>query len=747
VSRSRQPWTERWASVWPWLAGLIGGAIFLRPLWRGPGTFILDRVFWYDTLVNIDDLAELHGSFSTGMAGRNFWDWLYGGHFFFPQPRPLITSELMPLAGLVSWPLAGRPLLAHNALLAVAVVLNCVAGASFARTLGARALAATIAGTAFAFSGYTNFVSARVQLLFLFPIAWSLAAGIRWARSGSWRDAFVTALWALAQAMLCLYYAVYLAIALPLVVGIARLCDRRPGLWRDVFRLGVAFAAVLPWAALLLWPYRELRTALGLAHSYASVVEQSGNLQMFLWADASTLLGSLLVDAYKWDTAYFPGVVVCLGVLLAGALWLRGNLRSHGMLMLVALVGLGFVLLFPVALAIWGAVLVMLIRRARRGEGSPMVPVLLTLGLSGLLLFAGPEPKILGRDLSWSPYEWLYRHAPFFDGLRMARRAALLTQLALCGAAALALSRLEVGRRGIGLLGCLALFTLIEGMPLRLQARSVPNSCEDEAMRVAASQGVTAIGDFSREWLGHPAASERRHQGTLCKVAVTQGFGGFWPTLADLATDAVMSLPDRAAYLWLWKAGVHDVVLRAGPYAWHEETRKRLAPIAASTQTAGVDLLMKLRPPGNDPFEPAARLDGPRVPVRAAECNAGKDCPALIDRQEDSRWTSAHVMTGSEQIVLRFAESTVAGIEWHATGSPTDLPRALRVERETTPGVWVLWRDIASLSPLRLGRDAAHPVMAIPLPPMRTSAVRVTQTGRSFKYWLSASEIEIVGAP
>lgn len=736
--------TSPWASRLPWLVGLIGALCFVRPLFAAPASTILDRAFWWDSLANIDDLIELHRSFSAGPGGRDFWDWLYGGHFFFPQPRPLLSSELMPLAALVSWPLARWPVLAHNLLLTTALVLNCVAAASFARTLGVRAISATIAGVTFAFSSYANSISSRLQLLFLFPLIWALAAAIQWAREGRWRDALLVVGWSAIQALLCLYYATFLAVTLPIVAIVARLTVRRGGHLRDFLRLGVAAVLLLPPVALILWPYTELRSKLGMVHPYRDVVLQSGDLWYFRGADPSLAMSRWFVDTMKWDTAIFPGVIAIVGGALAVRLWVSRSMlcRTAGLLLVVGAMRFAWRGDFPVTLVVWLVALAALVWWARRGQANPAIPILVALALVGMVLFGGPEPTAFWTKLGWSPYHWLYDQVSVVQGLRMVRRAVLLIQLALCAAGALAFSRIEEGRRGRVAVAIVLLFALLEGIPWTLSAQPAATACEDMAKRRAALLGAVAMGDISEGRARDQDLATLRHQATLCGPSVPQGFGGFWPPLSDIAVDAVNALPDRAAHAWLWRAGLHHVELR-GSKAWRNEKLSSLSSIAEATEDFGEASLVTLKPPATLVVEPSAHLHGPRVRIQSARCGSAT-CSQVIDGREDTRWSAGNSTKGGEQFVLRFSESNIAGLEWHSDDHVAELPRGLLIEAEIAADTWTPWAELPSLSPLRLSRNAVDASLAIALPPRRTSAMRITQTGASPRYGLNASEIELI---
>lgn len=740
----------RLARLSPWLAGLVGALVFLRPLRHAPASTLLDRVFSYDGFVNIGDLAALHRNLAQGPLGRGLHDWLYDAPFFFPQPRALVTSELMPLAALVTWPLGSEAVLSNNVLLFATSVLNCVAGTSFARSLGARATSSLVAGLAFAFSAYTNFQSGRVQLLFLFPLAFALGATWRFVRDGRTRDAVATGGWVLCSALLCLYYTVFLGLALPVVAVAGRLALPRPGARRDLARLAGTLALMLAPAAVLLWPYRGLRSSLGLARPMSELGQQSGDAMMFLWADASTLPGRLLPDVYKWDSAYFPGVVVLLASLAGLLVWVRRERRER--LPVVAVLAAG-ALLAPLAtinvfhLALLAA-LVMTVRLARRGRCTPLAPTLLALVAVGLFVFGGPWPRVWDRPLGTSAYAALFQFVPFIDGLRMVRRAGLLVNLALSGVAALALDRVALRSRGSALVGLCVLVTFVEGMPLALGVVEAPRTCSDLAYRTAHEMGTLAVADLSSVPLLHSELARRRHEATVCDVATTLGPPGFVPLVAEVANEAARSLPSPQAHAWLWDAGLRTIVLRGGMNSTFAAERvRRLAGITAEARVAGPDRVVALLPPALMTTRPPAHLEGQRLPVLSVSCDRGVHCAAAADGDESTRWGTGTPAQGGETVTLRLDPATVTGLEWHATGCATDLPRGLRIEREAAPGVWELWAEFASLSPIGLGRDAVHPSFALALPPARTAALRLTALGSNDVYWVGASELVVRGGP
>jgi hypothetical protein len=738
--------TSRFSRLLPWIAGIIGAVLFLRPLLAAPATTVLNRTFWYDALANTDDFAAIHESLSRGLGSSNFYDWLYSDRLFFPQPRPLVTSELIPIGALATWPFAGAPVLAHNLALFLACVLNVVAGAHLARVAGARPISATLAGLGFAFCAYTNFSSARVQLMFLFPVLFCLASLLQWARDGRTRHAILAAVWAFVQTGLALYYALFLAFTLPIAVLALRLSTKRPGFLRETAILGVSFLAAGAASAAMLLPYRQLSTHLGLARPYGDVIAQSGFIEMFAWADTFTLFGKLIPDRMAWDSACFPGAVVALGAVLGLILWTRGSVRSAipALILGAAAILFAALKLFPLSLAALGLIVIWMVWRARAGNEPPHAVLFAVLLFVGLFLFFGPAPRSFERSLGASPYAWMYHHLPLLDGLRVARRAAVLIQAVLCTGAALLFSRIEARRWGGPVVLLLAAFTLFEGIPFNLKIQRVPDRCTDPALIAAKEEGATAVGELMPKDTPHDDIALSRHQATLCGIFSTAGNAGFTPPLAVVAKDALQSLPDAAAHRWLWDAGVRHVLLRRTSSRTAADRLRELQPIASRSQSFGRDALITLQPPSGNASLLASTLSGAAIPIRTVE-SRGQTCADAFDQNEKTNWQSRHTMRGNEELIVRFDERTVSALEWHAFGVGTDLPRGLRIEREVSPGEWAPWGEWPSISPLALGRNAVTASLAFPLPPERTSAMRLTQLGRTHDLWLSASELVVRG--
>jgi hypothetical protein len=455
----------------------------------------------------------------------------------------------------------------------------------------------------------------------------------------------------------------------------------------------------------------------------------------------------VLKDRLAWDSACFPGVVVSIAALVGLIIW-AGRSRSNAWPLLmgcVAALALAAMRQFPLSLLVLALHAVGLLVRTRRlGESSNAV-LFATLVAIGALLYFGPDPKSFDRSLGTSPYQWMYIHVPFIDGLRVARRATILFQLVICVGAALTLSRLEARRWGRAAVGAFALFALIEGAPLSLDAKPVPEACSDGLLLEAKRQQAAVIGEVFPKKTPHEILALNRHQATLCQVPTTMGNVLFTPPLVLAVEDAIRSLPDPAAHAWLWDAGVRHLIVRRSEQ--QSAFLRALEPIATETKRTGTDVLLALAPPVLRSQVLDETLRGPVIPVRSVEFKGSKATTAAFDHNEQTNWQTGKPMSGHEELIIRFDAALVSGVEWHAWNVGTDLPRGLRIEREIGPNQWEPWAEWPSIAPLHLGREAVKASLAFPLDVKPTTALRLTQLGKTKEFWLSVSELVVRGEP
>ena len=264
----------------------------------------------------------------------------FDANIYYPERRTLAYSENLlgsaPLAAPVIWT-TGNPVLAMNLVVLLATVLCGVGAYLLACRLGIGTGGAVLCGLIFAFSP-PRFL--RLDQFHLATIQWipfGLASLHAYLESGRRRDAALTAMFFTLQALSSGHGAVFLLLAM-LVVVACRLVLRGPRAFPvRVADLAVGAALLVP-AALSLWPYRLVQQEMGLRRSledwsvpWASFLASSSHADTWLLS---------LVPSWRINEVMgphlFPGIAP---LALAGAALLWAGQAAGGQVGRVGRVG------------------------------------------------------------------------------------------------------------------------------------------------------------------------------------------------------------------------------------------------------------------------------------------------------------------------------------------------------------------------------------------------------------------------
>jgi hypothetical protein len=246
---------------------------------------------------------------------------IFDANIYYPQHLTLAYSENFIGSALLAAPvlwLTGNPVLAFNLVALVSPVLCGLGAFVLARTLGVSIAGAILAGIVFAFSP-ARFL--RIDQLHLAPIQWipfCLAYLVRYLDGGRARDLRVAVLFFTLQALTTGHGAVFLVVAV-IVLVVYRVVGGAPiAVGQRVRDFGIVGAAALAPTVLMFMPYlivqREVglrRNLMGWSISWSSFLASPSHLHAWLW--------SLFPNARINETAgayLFPGI---LPILLAGA--------------------------------------------------------------------------------------------------------------------------------------------------------------------------------------------------------------------------------------------------------------------------------------------------------------------------------------------------------------------------------------------------------------------------------------------
>jgi hypothetical protein len=288
---------------------------------------------------------------------------LFQANIFYPAKDVLAFSEPLIVPALLGAPFAwlgGSPVLVFNLMMIAGFALSALAGYQLVLRWTADRMAATLAGTTFAFNTHTLTRLAHVQALHIYGLPLALLAADRIITRGRLRDGIWLAVWMIVMA----YTSGYLLVFASTMVAIAVVVRTREWLpeWRTVLRTfavstGIAALVILP-----LWiPYHRAATEQGMVRTLDSVAEYSATPKGYL-AAAGTIHLSTWSGRFFRDPidSFFPGVVSIVLAIAAIALAISDRkdagraLTGRRVLMLVAIGATGFVLSLGTATPVYG---------------------------------------------------------------------------------------------------------------------------------------------------------------------------------------------------------------------------------------------------------------------------------------------------------------------------------------------------------------------------------------------------------
>lgn len=236
-----------------WLAGAVLAVIMTWPLMSAPGQ--LTRMDTHDGKFSVWNVAWVAHALISDPAN------VFNANIFYPQKGTLAYSEANLVAGAMAAPvyaLTGNPVLSHNLVVFVSLVLAFVLTWQLVRRLTGSVWAGLPPAAAFAFSAYVTAHMAHIQLLLVFVVpmvllVWHWFEAQPSARRGAALGATLTF-----SVLACAYYGIMMGLA----VGFAALwfAWRRPQQKPYWLGLGTAvFVAALTVAPVAI-PYASLRS-------------------------------------------------------------------------------------------------------------------------------------------------------------------------------------------------------------------------------------------------------------------------------------------------------------------------------------------------------------------------------------------------------------------------------------------------------------------------------------------------------
>lgn len=312
------------ASVWEWISVFLLFVLltlwYTNPLWKHPGTFLVDGG---DPLGNAAIQWWLSQKILSGHLG-GLWSL---PPYFYPASPSLIFNDPQigaTLLGLPFFAATGNAILAYNAVVLLSFPLCALGAYALVRHLTASAGAAVFAGVAWGFSIWHLGHIAHQQLLSLEFLPLLLLALHRYGETKANRFLpGVFACW-LAQACMAEYWGMFLVLlVVPFALLLLRVSYRLT--WRETGRafaaVGLALAAWMP----LQIPFL-IASKHGIHHSLSLIMRIGADVLDYLPPPGTWLWGgwSGMSSGHRGDREYWisPGLVVLTAALITSAgLW------------------------------------------------------------------------------------------------------------------------------------------------------------------------------------------------------------------------------------------------------------------------------------------------------------------------------------------------------------------------------------------------------------------------------------------
>ena len=665
---------------------------------------------------------------------------------FWPMSGALILSEHMLGLSIVGSPLqwlGADPIVTYNGLFLLSFPLCAIAAHALAYSVTERHDGATLAGIVFAFNPYRLSRISHLHILWAFWMPLALMALHRYARSGDrrWLALFV-AMW-IGQALSNGYFMLFFPILIGMWIGwfmVWRHAGRR--LRAVAVAWGLGTIALLP----LVVPYSHLRDRFALDRGINEIRAFSADMRALVAAPPLVPASAIFPSTGNAEQQLFPGVTIPI-LMLAAAItsfrrtapprrWPQLSVAFSLMACVAGAVALAERLVGPWRVGIDGRTLV--------SVGTMAKPITVTLwcailaiacsgrfvrawtecsafafyAAAAVVMYAfsfGPDPTFFGTPFWYKPpYAWLME-LPGFSTVRAPARFAMLAELCLSVAAAIALVRVRQRLpRGIstGLAIAVLAGAVADGWIRELPLPHLPP-------RAGTLETIRAGGVVELPLGSVESDIAALYRSIYHRRPVVNGYSGFVP--------------------------VHYRVLRIALDAGDSEALGAIAVGGPLTVLDAQGHLTTIPAAAREESAPAGRVLG----IRAATIDDRViDATVMTDGDPLSRWDSGLPQQGNESITFDLGSiEDVDGVTLSIGQALGDYPRELTIETSEDLQVWSQQWSGRGASKAVAGalKDPATVPLAFGFRPTRARWIRLRQLGIDPLFHWSIAEVTVSG--
>jgi len=738
-----------WLTRWPLLAGAIAyaalAAVAGRLVLAHPASTIV-----HDGGDPLLTAAILHWNAWTLPFTHAWWQF----PIFAPTPDTLAFSEhligLSVVASPIEW-VVRQPLVAANLVALVTYPLCGVTMFLLVRRLTGSAIAAFLAGLAFAFSPYRAGQQAHVQMLagFWAPLALLGLHGYLDSGRRVWLVLFGVT-WLL-QALANLYTLYFLSalIALWTIWFVVV-----PGRWRQLRDITIAALVAALALAPTLVTYLEVHARHGFARSPFEAQIFSADLLSLLCSAEETALWNWLRVGCRPEAMLFPGVVllVLVGIAVAGLRReaARGPASPRVMRLLRGFVGavaaigavgaLSVVVLGPWRLDVGG------LRVSASDVDKPVIILavagIVALALSRTMFEAVRRQSLAGFYACAAIVMWMFALGPTVmfrgvpravpglfrllfllpggGGVRAPARFWIMATLCLSIVAGLGASHLLARRRprAVPWLAALLAIGLLSDGWSTIPVAPAPTAFPDDAMlrgRTVMALPIGNLQDFAPQYLAVTGGWRS-----------VNGYSGYEPKYYEAVRQGTRFEVDDVFETFRAREDLFVVVNTDQPRLISLVERQPGAVCVAQQKGTRQYRLPRRSIPG--------RSYAIGAPLRIAAATASCPSPeAALDGNLSTRWLCGP-QSGQEWFVadLGVAADRVAAIRYTMGESYREFPRVLVIDTSVDGRTWEPAWDRDVIAPMLEGtlRDPLTAPTTVAFAPRRARYVRLRQTGK-----------------
>lgn len=387
----------------------------------------------------------------------------------------------------------------------------------------------------------------------------------------------------------------------------------------------------------------------------------------------------------------------------------------------------------------------------------------------GVALALGPEPTVNGvRLMASGPYDWLLGIVPGLDGIRVPRRAIIITLLALTVLAAFGtrflLERLptRLARMTVLLLCGVAVVESEAYRPFPLVAADTPPSLQaaHEWLRPRPPGAVLTLPAIGLRQ-GDYDSDLRAMYGTLVhQHPVMNGTSSFVPPLFWFfySSGALETFDDYDygdVLRGLRALGVRYVIVQTDPdltnankgRATLRAIRGQPDQIVTTRDFDGVTVFELPPWDGPPPATAPERHPISRAGRSATTSHNPGELVYAFDGDLGTRWLSNQPQSGNEEIIIQLDQPTDVSHLRLTAGrtSHGDYPRHLVIDSSADGRTWETLYSGRGFERLLIGAVPVEDIsfMDFPLPPNTSRLIRLRQTGSTPMFYWSMHEIDL----